>query len=54
MNLIQKLGLNIKIFGLDFRGTDVAVYFYGSLDNYYQLQQWMPVFEELNKYNKMI
>jgi CDP-glycerol glycerophosphotransferase (TagB/SpsB family) len=54
MLLTQKLGLNIKVFGLDFRGTDIAIYFYGSLDNYYQLQQWMPVFHELNKHHKII
>jgi len=41
--------LNIKFFGLDFRGREVVIYFYGTDKNVYQLEQWMPIFEKLNK-----
>jgi len=40
---------NIKVFGLNFRDTPVAVYFAGNVNNYYQIVQWMQPFEKLNE-----
>jgi CDP-glycerol glycerophosphotransferase (TagB/SpsB family) len=33
--------------------SKVAVYFYGGLAEVYQLEQWLPVFEELNKHEEL-
>jgi CDP-glycerol glycerophosphotransferase (TagB/SpsB family) len=54
MNIINSWGINIKVFGLDFRGTEVVIYFYGSISNFYQIEQWLPIFEQLNKKYKVV
>jgi hypothetical protein len=40
---------NIEVFSIDFKNTPIGVYFYGSLNSYYQLQQWIKPLLELHQ-----
>jgi len=50
----KKTLTNIMVHGLDFSGTDVVIYFSGTVNNLYQIYQWIEPFKELNRHHKIV